>query len=142
MKAFNFYGVSNQKLKDIYQYNIYLNFLNMEIFDFIVKAGPDKTTMLDKEYRRLINNVISTNNEEVETRWEIYNMIIKEFFKTDGGKYFQEIKYRLTDGENPNNVILEIISRYKESELSYLVWNLKKRIEEYAEDDFFKRFFD
>lgn len=114
----------------------------MEIFDFIVKAGPDKTTMLDREYRRLINNVISTNNEEIETRWEIYNLIIKEFFKVDDGKYFQEIKYRLTDGENPNDVILDIMSRYKENELSYLCWMLKRRIDEYVEEDFYKRFFE
>ena len=113
----------------------------MEIFDFIVKAGTGKHTTLDNEYKKIITNVILTNDEEEETRWGCYDLIIRELCNTDGGKYFQEIKYRITDGEDPNYVILEIISRYKESELSYLVWSLKRRIDEYVEDDFYKRFF-
>jgi hypothetical protein len=80
------------------------------------------------------------NDEEVEARWETYNLIIKEFFLVDDGKYFQEIKYRLTDREDPNIVLLDIISRYCVSELSYLTWMLKKRIEEYVEEDFIRRF--
>jgi len=114
----------------------------MEIFNFIVKNGTGKHTTLDNEYKRLINNVILTNDEDKEIRWETYDLIIRELFNTDGGKYFQEIKYRITDGEEPNYVILDIISRYKESELTYLVWSLKRRIEEYVEDDFYKRFFE
>jgi len=114
----------------------------MEIFDFIVKAGTGKHTTLDNEYKKIINNVISTNDEDKEIRWETYNLIIMQLFNTDGGKYFHEIKYRITDGEDPNYVILDIISRYKESDLSYLVWNLKRRIDEYVEDDFYKRFFE
>jgi hypothetical protein len=114
----------------------------MEIFNFIVKAGTGKHTTLDNEYRKIINNVILTNDEDKEIRWETYNLIISELFNTDEGKYFQEIKYRITDGEDPNHVILDVISRYKESDLSYLVWTLKRRLEEYAEDDFYKRFFE
>jgi hypothetical protein len=114
----------------------------MELFDFIVKTNPGKTSVLDKEYIRLIKNIILTSDEEKESRWETYNLIIKDFFDVDGGKYFEEIKYRLTDGENPNLVILDIISRYSEGELSYLIWILKKRVEEYIEEDFFKRFYE
>ncbi len=114
----------------------------MEIFNFIVKNGTGKHTTLDNEYKRLINNVILTNDEDKEIRWETYDLIIRELFSTDGGKYFQEIKYRITDSEDPNHVILDIISRYKESDLSYLVWSLKRRLDEYAEDDFYKRFFE
>ena len=113
----------------------------MEVYNFIVKRGSGKNTRLDKAYSELINGVIQTSDEEIEGRWETYNLIIKELFTIDDGAYFQEIKYRITDGEDPNYVILEIISRYKESELSYLVWSLKRRIDEYVEDDFYKRFF-
>lgn len=112
----------------------------MEHFEFIVKGNKGKSEILDKQYRKLINNVILTNNEEVEARWETYNLIIKEFFSIDDGQYFQEIKYRLTDGEDPNLVLLDIISRYSVSDLTYLIWMLKKRIEEYIEDDFFNKF--
>lgn len=125
---------------------MYITFIkiitHMENFDFIVKVGSGKKTLLDKEYTKLINNVISTSDEEKEGRWETYDLIIRELFPVDNGKYFEEIKYRLTDGEDPNHVILDIISRYKEFDLNYLVWSLKRRIEEYVEDDFFKRFFE
>jgi|LakMenEpi03Aug12_release.lakeMendotaPanAssembly.Ray.scaffolds.fasta_scaffold1228333_2 hypothetical protein len=114
----------------------------MENFDFIVKVSSGKKTILDKEYVRLVNNVISTNDEEKESRWETYDLIIRELFEVDKGIYFGEIKYRITDGEDPNYVILDIISRYKESELNYLIWSLKRRIDEYIEDDFYKRFFE
>lgn len=112
----------------------------MEVYDFIVKNGSGKNTRLDKAYSELINEVIQTKNDEQEERWETYNLIIKELFKIDNGIYFQEIKYRLTDGENANSVFLAIISRYSIDVLSSLVWFLKKRVEEYAEEDRFKRF--
>jgi hypothetical protein len=54
--------------------------------------------------------------------------------------YFDEVKYRLTDGENPNQVILDIINRDLDS-VNGLVWLLKRRIEEYIEEDFIRRFY-
>ena len=113
----------------------------MELFDFILKKSSGKSTLLDKEYRKLIKDVVTLSDEEDSTRWEVYNLIIRELFNVDDGKYFQEIKYRFTDGENPNLVMLDIISRYKNDELSGLVWVLKRRVEEYADEDFFKRFY-
>ncbi len=112
----------------------------MEVYNFIVKKGSGKNTRLDKAYSELINGVIQNSDDELEGRWETYNLIIKELFTIDDGLYFQEIKYRLTDGEDPNLVMLDIISRYGSAELTSLVWYLGKRVEEYAEDDFFKRF--
>ncbi len=113
----------------------------MELFDFIVKKGLGKSTILDKEYGKLIKDVVMLSEED-STKWETYNLIIRELFNVDDGRYFQEIKYRFTDGENPNLVMLDVISRYKTDDLSGLVWILKRRIEEYAEDDFFKRFYE
>jgi hypothetical protein len=91
----------------------------MELYDFILKKGSGKNTLLDREY----------------------NLIIKELFLIDDGEFFQEIKYRFTDGENQNLVILDIISRYSSDELTSLVYYLGKRVEEYAEEDFYKRFY-
>lgn len=113
----------------------------MEILDFIVKTKSGKNTNLDKAYFKLLNNVMSLNDEEKEERWENYNLIIKDLLNIDNGQYFEEIKYRLTDNEDPNEVILDIISRYAENELTHLIWTLRKRIEEYKEEDFFKRFY-
>lgn len=112
----------------------------MEHIDFIVKKGSGKNTNLDKAYSKLINTVLIEMDEEVEERWETYNLIIKEFFIVDNGKYFEEIKYRLTDGEDPNGVILDVASRYEQEELSFLAGFLLKRVEEFVEEDFLKRF--
>lgn len=113
----------------------------MEFCDFIVKNSYGKYTLLDKEYTRLINNVISNNNEEDEIRWETYNLIIKEMIRINDCEYFKEIQYRFTDGENPNEVLIDVISRYCPDELNHLITFLMKRVEEYAEDDFLKRFY-
>jgi hypothetical protein len=115
--------------------------MKMELLDFIVKKGSGKNTLLDRAYTKLINQVIVRMDDETEERWETYNLIIKELFEIDNGEYFQEIKYRFTDGEDPNKVILDIVSRYASDELSYLAYHLSKRVEEYAEEDFYKKFY-
>lgn len=112
----------------------------MAFIDFIVKSGSGKNSNLDKAYNKLINSLLVEMDEETEERWETYNLIIKELFQIDNGRYFEEIKYRLTDGEDPNHVLLEIASRYHQDELSFLVTFLLKRVEEYSDEDFFKRF--
>jgi hypothetical protein len=56
------------------------------------------------------------------------------------GNYLKEIKYRLSDGENPNEVILNIIERESEN-VDSLTWFFKRRVEEYLEDDYFRRFY-
>lgn len=113
----------------------------MELFDFIVKRDSGKISKLDKDYKELILDIVSMSDDERSCRWETYNLIIKEFFDIDDCKYFKEIKYRVTDGEDPNLVMLDIISRYDSGELSALIWFLKRRIEEYVEDDFFRGFY-
>lgn len=114
----------------------------MELCDFILKMGSGKNTRLDDEYSKLINEIIFKSNEEQEERWETYNLIIKELLEIDNGNSFAEIKYRLTDGESPNDVILDLVSRYDSNELTYLAYHLSRRVEEYAEEDLFKRFYE
>lgn len=113
----------------------------MKFNDFIVKKGSGKNTILDKQYIELINGVIIKMDEETEARWETYNLIIKELIIIDNGEHFEEIKYRLTDGEDANKVLLDIISRYSSDELTFLAYFLSKRVEEYLEEDFLKRFY-
>lgn len=113
----------------------------MQFCDFIVKNSCGKNTLLDKKYTKLLNNIILNSCEEEEIRWETYNLIIKELIKLNDCEYFQEIKYRFTDGENPNKVLIDVISRYNGDDLNHLILFLVKRVEEYAEEDFFKRFY-
>lgn len=112
----------------------------MEANNFLLKASQGKRTTLDKAYCKHINTILETIDEEKECRWETYNLIIQELIEQGKRDYFEEIKYRLTDGEDPNKVILEVIARDSDS-VSGLIWLLKRRLEEYLEDDFIKRFY-
>jgi len=111
----------------------------MKNFDFTIKGGSGYYSKLDKEYNNFLTNTLRTIEEESIHRWEIYNLIMEELLKLDKRNTFEEIKYRLTDGENPNKVMLDIIKR--ESNSSGLLWFMKKRIEEYIDEDFYNRFY-
>ena len=113
----------------------------MEANNFLLKAGPGKKTALDKAYYKHIHTILPTLDEEKEERWETYNIIIQELINEGKGEYFKEIKYRLTDGEDPNQVILDIVSRGVD-DTNGLIWFLKRRIEEYIEDDYLRKFYE
>ena len=112
----------------------------METNKFLLKANQGKNTTLDKAYSKHINTILNTLDDEKETRWETYNIIIQELINQGKGDYFKEIKYRLTDGEDPNEVLLDIVER-EVDEVNGIIWFLKRRIEEYLEDDYIKKFY-
>ena len=113
----------------------------MKQLNLIVRGSSGKNTVLDKLYIDAVNNFLSNGSEDVQARWEIYNLIIKEFLDIDGGKFFSEFKYRVTGGENVNKIILDIFSRCEPERLSGLIWFLKKRVEEFMDEDLYKRFY-
>jgi hypothetical protein len=53
--------------------------------------------------------------------------------------YFEEAKYRLTDGENPNSVMMNMIDRTQNA--NGLLWLMRKRIQEYMDEDFYNKFY-
>ena len=110
------------------------------INNFKIKHKNGKYNSLDKAYNSLIIKALHNGNSEHAERWEAYNVIITELLKFGKEKYFEEIKYRFTDGEDSNLVILDILNR--EDEWPPLIWLLKKRVEGYAEEDQFKRFYE
>lgn len=107
---------------------------------FLFKAGQGKKSTLDKAYNKHINKLLTSLNEEEEDRWETYSLIVQELINQGKESYFKEIKYRITDGENTNEVILDIINR-EVDDVNDFIWFFKRRLEEYIEDDFFKRFY-
>lgn len=113
----------------------------MDAKNFLFKASQGKHSTLDKAYNKHINNLIDTLDEENQGRWETYNMIIQELINEGKEDYFNEIRYRLTDGEDPNKVILDIVDRDLD-QINSLIWFLKRRVEEYLEEDYFKRFYE
>lgn len=106
-----------------------------------LKASQGKTSTLDKAYNKHVINLLGELDEEKQERWETYNTIIQELINEGRLESYSEIKYRLTDGEDPNEVLLDVIDRYVD-EVNGLVWLLKRRIEEYQEDDYLRRFYE
>jgi hypothetical protein len=111
----------------------------MKAFDFTIKIGAGSYSSLDKEYNHYIMNNLRTVPEEYYCRWETYNLIMEQLIKENKINVFEEVKYRLTDGEDPNMVMLDIIKREKNE--CGIIWLMKKRIEEYIDEDFFNRFY-
>lgn len=112
----------------------------METKNFLIKSSKGKKTILDQAYQKHINVILSTLDEENEARWETYNLIIEQFVLDGKTNCFKEIQYRLTDGENPNTVILDIINRECD-DVSDLAWFLKKRLELYLVEDDIKKYY-
>lgn len=113
----------------------------MKSKQIILTANQGYRTTLDKAYNRHINNILKGFDEKQETRWETYNVIINELISQGNKECVKEVKYRLSDGENPNTVFLDIINRNTDN-INGLVWFLKRRLEEYLEDDMFDKYFE
>jgi hypothetical protein len=111
----------------------------METKNILFKSTSGNKTNLDKAYNKHIVNVIESLDEEKQARWETYNLVVEVLTESTKKDYMKEIKYRLTDGEDPNKVMLDIIDRESDN-IDGLVWFLKRRIEEYIDEDFFNRF--
>lgn len=107
-------------------------------FDFTIKGVSGKFNKLDKLYRDYVVNSIKNNNESNIFRWEVYNLIMNELLKI--GKYdsFEEAKYRITDGENPNQVMMEMLDRFCDT--NHLMWIMRGKVENFMEEDAVNRF--
>lgn len=109
---------------------------------FLLKPSHNKRSTLDKAYNKHVTSLVENIDEEEEERWEIYSIIIEDLISKGKDHYLKEIKYRITDSEDPNIIILDIIERESNSSdgIDSVIWFFKRRIEEYIEDDFLKRF--
>jgi ABC-type glycerol-3-phosphate transport system substrate-binding protein len=107
----------------------------MEDYNFITKPQ----NFLDKAYNKLVVNQILNSSDRNVERWEVYEIITLELVNYGKSEYFNEMKYRITDGENPNAVILDIISR--DSDLKKGLTYLSEVVDSYLDEDLYGRFF-
>ena len=108
--------------------------------NFLIMTCQTNKTRLDKLYYEHVNCLLNNLNEEDEIKWETYGLIIENLVNQGHKNVLKEIKYRITDGENPNEIILDIVQRYSDT-VDGMIWFLKRRVEEYLEEDFYKKFF-
>ena len=110
----------------------------MKDFSLTIKSSSGKFSRLDNLYRNFaIDSMWSSNQNDID-RWEIYNIIMNGLISI--GKYnsFEEVKYRITDGENPNLVMLDIINKFCVD--NHLFWVVKPQIESFLDEDLTNRF--
>lgn len=99
---------------------------------FLLNPSHSKKSKLDEEYNKFLNEVLKNIKEEDEEKWETYSRIMEYLIHQGKVNYLSEIKYRITDNENPNQVILDILDREQDN-FDYLIWVLKRKVKEYLE---------
>jgi hypothetical protein len=112
----------------------------MGVNNFLATTCQTNKTRLDKLYYEHVNCLLNNLDEEEEIKWDTYSLIIENLVNQGHKNILKEVKYRMTDGENPNQIILDIIHRYSDT-VDGMIWFLKRRVEEYLEEDFYKKFF-
>ena len=103
-----------------------------------IKAGSGSYSFLDKTYEIFIRNLFSNSDEDTYERWLTYDTIIKELILLDKLNYFDELKYRVTGGDNPIDVLMDIIN--KDNETRTYLWTHLQKLKEYKNEDLTKRF--
>jgi hypothetical protein len=103
-----------------------------------IKARSGSYNFLDKKYNNFINQSLVNSDEETYERWLTYDTIIKELILMDKINYFEEVKYRLTGGEDPNEVLTDIIN--KDSETRAYMWPHIRTLKNYHNEDIVNRF--
>lgn len=112
----------------------------MKDMNFNPKPVVKKYNILDKMYDNAIRKNLMSIDEDYECRLETYNIIMSELRNEGNYINYDEIKYRITDGENVNEVFYDIINRGDYS--SPLIWIMRRRVEGYLEEDSYRRFYE
>jgi hypothetical protein len=98
--------------------------------------GSEQSKILNKAYRILINNMFINLKEEDEYRLETYGLIVGEWIENNDQNSYDEFKYRITDGENINEIFIDIIEKNVYS--TVLQITLIDRLKNYINEDKYK----
>lgn len=104
-----------------------------------IKSGSGRYNLLDKLYNTLIKDSLAGTDEETIERWYTYETIMSELISLNKINLFEEIKYKLTGGEDPNEIILDIIS--KDKDIKTTLWVYIRKLKAYKNEDLLKRFY-
>jgi len=78
--------------------------------NFTIRANRGKFSILDKQYQRFLK-ALDFEDDYTYWKWEVYNNIVKELLSLGHTVLFDELKYRLTGGEEVNYVFMDILSK-------------------------------
>ena len=106
----------------------------------ILNFGLKESKILNKTFNNLITKMLHQMDDSELSRLTTYDIILNEWIEEEKMSYLDELKYRVTDGENINQVLLDIINN---DELpSYICVNQKHTLKEYFSEDNFKLFYE
>lgn len=111
----------------------------MGIDEFIISVPGKGNGVLDRKYRNYITGQLMHLDDDGVDRWEIYNMIIGELVGMGLSGAFEEIKYRLTDGETASMVFSDIIGRVSDG--TPILGIMGKKVDLFVEADKYNKFF-
>ena len=110
----------------------------MRLENFIIESGNSDDKTLNRSYKKFLIKVINNADDDLLERWETYNMIMEELVHLSYYDTFNEIKYRVTDGEDVNQVVLDVLSNIEKSNMLHF---MQRNVERFIEDDRYSRFF-
>lgn len=111
--------------------------LNALIIDH---SSNNKKGYLDSAYQRFLNNELNRLDDDKKIeRWEIYNMISNELVNHGYLTEFDELRYRISGKENPNEVIINILDNI---ECTTLLRTLYGMVELFMDEDFYIKYID
>lgn len=84
-----------------------------------------RDSLLDNEFRTFVFEKTYRATEEEKKKWRLYNTIIEELRWLGDNQSVDEIKYRITDGEDPKKVFKDTIESPK-----YFSYKLQKLAED------------
>ena len=110
----------------------------MDILKINLFNTGSKKSHLDNQFKTLINEEFdSLDLFEKEERFEIYNYVNDLINMNENSHVLNEIKYRATNGENLNRVILSV---FKKHEVLCDYWFVIGRLKKFADKDKYNRF--
>lgn len=78
-------------------------------------------SFLSRIYRNhILQEKILANPSNME-RWDVYDMILIELKELGYKSEIEEILYRITDDENPNDVILDVLRRLPDKSINLII---------------------
>ena len=75
----------------------------------ILNFGLKESKILNKTFNNLITKMLHQMDDSELSRLTTYDIILNEWIDEGKMTYLDELKYRVTDGENINQVLLDII---------------------------------
>ena len=105
----------------------------------LLNFGLKESKILNRDFNNLITKMVQQMDDESLSRLTTYDVILNEWIEEGKLLHLGELKYRVTDGENLNQVLLDII--LKDDLPSSLCVNQKSTLMDYLSEDKSKVFY-